>query len=142
MPSQIFQAPVGQVAAGNIHNNQSKWDHHSLQELKHLKSAYAKERTKVWFAQYVNRYAAGLLIVLALMGAWGGYMIQSGGLVGAITPDKMAILAAFAVSTLALAFGLHRLRVNAQATLVELDDDLKGINQAIRYKKSAQKRPL
>lgn len=142
MPTQVFQAPVGQVAAGNIHNNQSRWDHHTHQELKHIRSAYSKERAKVWVRQFLNLHAAGLTLTLALLGVWGSHMIQTSGLVGEIPPERIAILCAFVAMAALFIFGLHRLRVNARATLAELDEDLKHISQAIRYKKSAGKKPL
>ncbi|MGF6098878.1 hypothetical protein [Pseudomonas sp. 18175] len=137
MASQHFNGPVGQVVGGNNYNQgHSRWDRFSAAELKGIKSKYARERTRTVIGEYINKYALGLLITLIGMGFWGTYMIKTSGLTGPIPDQNLAVLAAFVVAIAIFGLGLAKVRSTASTTIAELDDDLKGINQAIRLKKT------
>lgn len=136
MADQIFTAPVGQVAAGDIRNHASRWALCSLKELMKYEKMYARDRRKALLSQYVNKAAALLLIALAIVGWWGSHMIQTDGLNGVIAPELWAIVAAFAVVVTGACFWLHLIREAAKTTVTELDAELREIRGEIRFKKS------
>lgn len=139
MTDQIFTAPVGQVAAGDIKNHSSRWDLMPLVELGRYKKVYAQQKRQEFIGQYVNKAAALLLVVVLLFGAWATRMLQTNGLTGSISTEKWVVFVAFALGTLGACIWLQMIRARAQEAIAELNDELKKINSAIRYQKTKRK---
>jgi hypothetical protein len=135
MNRQYFQAPVGQVAAGNIYN-QARWEPLSNEELIKISRDYKRQRRGAVLREWFNVYSLVILVLCIALGFWGTHLLKINGLIGDAATFNMAIVGVFAAAIAVMGWKLSVLRTEAKNTIAEIDSELKEISSLLRFRKS------